>query len=386
MAGLELSQIFMQAMASKRQQEQMEWERARTERMDKQAAEERGHARKDAAERNKRMFEARRAAAQGDYSLLDLEDPELSLKFRADDRAGQKLKTDSGAEQKKQEAAFRFNAARQMVQDPTRIEGLQAEAQQRGVQLPGEHMLLRPDLAGPQIMPDVAAERANMEAAGAKVEGLQSAESLRKEVMGSKLFNNAQEVKIARDKVVGAPANGVGDMSLVYGVVKMEDPSSSVKEGEYDQAKDTAGAYGRFGSLLKWVTGGGSLTDAQRKDLKAEGARLYAKQRATLDPQLDEFRKLAYQNGIANAEMAPALDIWGEEKQAGAPAPVAPPPGKPSPRPRPMPAPRVSNVRNAYQKMVSEGVPPQEALAKLVQAKAITPEQAQALATRLGGQ
>lgn len=395
-----LGEAYMQARQAKDQRDQMAWQRERQERQDAQAEQ----ARADQLAANKRQYEARRLARQGDYSLLDEIDPELGLKYRADARAQSELEA----------------KAKQPNRDVEKAEAVQRFAQERELARagqPGTTVSIEGEGRPIEVPPDVAAARAEAESLGADVKA-PTPMDLRKQLEGSQPFKAAQEVRVARDKVLGAPPTGPGDMSLIYGLIKMEDPGSSVKEGEYDQAKDTAGAYGKFGSYLKWVAGKGALTDQQRKELKAEGARLYAVQRANLEPQLDSYRRFAATEGIDQASAG--LDVFAERPAApqarpemvvrqhlpGAPAtpsvstqPVTPAPQQQRPaqaprperrdpggKPAPMPAPRIQNVREAYGAMIKQGMKPEQALQALTKSGAITAEQAKQLAGRLAAE
>lgn len=347
---LDIGQIYLGAANNAAERRRAQWEMDRADRSEQRQVkmQDREIANQDAArtataDRNKALFEAiRHAKETGDTSMIHQIDPELGLKYddmQLDREKYQNPAKDpaSTAQANRQRAAFEFNAARQVMQDPTQAPAMAREAERMGADAPGEHLLLSEDLAGPQVFPDagdVATARGRAEATGAPIDAPSSTD-LRKEVMGSPVFKAAQEVKTAWQKIQGAPPNPAGDISLLYGFMKLQDPGSTVREGEYATAANAQGVPEWV--RLQWnkMVDGDKLGDAQRRQFKNEAGRLYSSQRRTLDPQLGEYRRIAQQEGVDPDSVV--LDVWGARAQSQEPEQPQAPHKRPAPRPKPPP-------------------------------------------------
>lgn len=67
-----------------------------------------------------------------------------------------------------------------------------------------------------------------------------------------------------------SPGAGTADYNLVIGLAKIMDPNSVVREGEVETVRRTGGATDYLISYLANLTGGGSLSPAQRRGLMTE--------------------------------------------------------------------------------------------------------------------
>lgn len=59
--------------------------------------------------------------------------------------------------------------------------------------------------------------------------------------------------------------SGVGDMSIIFGYMKMLDPGSVVREGEYANARNAAGVPEQIMAEYNRIVGGGILSESQRQ-------------------------------------------------------------------------------------------------------------------------
>jgi hypothetical protein len=277
---------------------------ARNERKGQREFEDRRIKVAEAQEKRQAEREAREMAA---------EENRLRMAAAGGTAPGEPSPPPPGTDNEKRRRQFEFNAAQQVLRDPSAADRLEADAESIGAQVPGYRVQVAGDERPIEVPPDVVAARGSAEAAGVKVNA-PSAEDLRKELQSSPAFKAAQEIKTARLKVIGAPKNSVGDMSRVYGLMKLQDPGSTVREGEYATAESLGGVSSKIGALYNKLVGGGSLTDAQRREIETEAGRLYRAQRTTLDPQLEQYRGLATSAGVAPEQVV--LDIWGDQPQS----------------------------------------------------------------------
>lgn len=85
---------------------------------------------------------------------------------------------------------------------------------------------------------------------------------------------NFTEVQEGYRRVKGASPNEAGDLSLVFGYMKMLDPTSTVREGEQAQVRNAAGVPDRIKNQYNKLMSGEILTKDQRIIFKAEAEKL----------------------------------------------------------------------------------------------------------------
>jgi hypothetical protein len=84
-----------------------------------------------------------------------------------------------------------------------------------------------------------------------------------------------QEVKSAYGRVLSSQNTAVGDISLIFGYMKMLDPGSVVREGEFATAQNAAGVPDRITNLYNKVISGQRLNPSQRDSFKGQAKGLY---------------------------------------------------------------------------------------------------------------
>ena len=87
------------------------------------------------------------------------------------------------------------------------------------------------------------------------------------------------------------------DISLVFGYMKMLDPGSVVREGEYATAKNAAGVPERVLNAYNKALTGEFLSDAQRRDFLGQASELYGTARKTAEGVAERYRNLATSYG-----------------------------------------------------------------------------------------
>ncbi|WP_267428631.1 hypothetical protein, partial [Methylobacterium sp. GC_Met_2] len=88
------------------------------------------------------------------------------------------------------------------------------------------------------------------------------------------------------------------DISLVFGYMKMLDPGSVVREGEYATAKNAAGVPERVLNAYNKALTGEFLSDTQRRDFLGQASELYGAARKTAEGVAERYRGLATQYGV----------------------------------------------------------------------------------------
>lgn len=84
-----------------------------------------------------------------------------------------------------------------------------------------------------------------------------------------------REVKSAYGRVLASQDNAVGDLSLIFGYMKMLDPGSVVREGEFATAQNAAGVPDRVLNLYNRILSGERLNESQRKSFKGQAEVLF---------------------------------------------------------------------------------------------------------------
>ncbi len=134
---------------------------------------------------------------------------------------------------------------------------------------------------------DAAAAKSGAEAARARAEADQMAAGIipvekRPEAEGkfrkeySDQTKGYQEVKSAYGRVLASEDNAVGDLSLIFGYMKMLDPGSVVREGEFATAQNAAGVPERIQNIYNQVVSGQRLSPSQRQSFKGQAGKLYS--------------------------------------------------------------------------------------------------------------
>jgi hypothetical protein len=84
-----------------------------------------------------------------------------------------------------------------------------------------------------------------------------------------------QEVKSAYGRMLASEDTAVGDLSLIFGYMKMLDPGSVVREGEFATAQNAAGVPERIMNIYNKLISGERLNASQRNSFKGQAKGLY---------------------------------------------------------------------------------------------------------------
>lgn len=133
-----------------------------------------------------------------------------------------------------------------------------------------------------------------------------------------------QEVKSAFGRVKASEDSAVGDLSLIFGYMKMLDPGSVVREGEFATAQNAAGVPERVMNIYNKVVSGERLNAGQRKAFKGQAEKLYqtaAEQEKTVRQGIERISKgygLKTENIFYEAVETPPGQIAPGSSTAGA--------------------------------------------------------------------
>jgi hypothetical protein len=118
--------------------------------------------------------------------------------------------------------------------------------------------------------------------------------------------------------------SAAGDIALVYGFMKLQDPGSTVREGEYATAENAGGVSSRIRAQYNKALSGERLAPEVRKDFVAQAKRLYKGQTERYDQKRSRYADLAARSGLDPADViGKPVTIQATEAAPPASAPTA---------------------------------------------------------------
>lgn len=118
-----------------------------------------------------------------------------------------------------------------------------------------------------------------------------------------------------RIKTSATDSSAASDMSMIFNYMKMLDPGSVVREGEYATAQNAAGVPDRLRALYGRVISGERLAPAQRADFLQQGEKLYAAQNVSHQQLRSEVARIATASGLDPRRVL--LDVERTTRDAG---------------------------------------------------------------------
>ena len=163
------------------------------------------------------------------------------------------------------------------------------------------------------------------------VEGMKkridSEQSLRKEFTStSKSYIDVRDAYSRVQGVAAQPPSPAGDMSLIFAYMKMLDPGSVVREGEFATAQNAAGVPDRIRNLFNRMLSGERLSEAQRADFLKQSQTIYKRQLQQYTRLAKQYREIAKRYKLDPRNIIPDYELPPEQaQQPKATAPSATP-------------------------------------------------------------
>lgn len=150
----------------------------------------------------------------------------------------------------------------------------------------------------------------------------ESESKLRKEWM-SIPANKDFDLQVSAKSRIDASAedpSAAGDLALIFNYMKLLDPGSTVREGEFATAQNAAGVEGRIASLYNNILSGERLNEAQRADFVDRSDRLFNSAYEKHKALRSQFEGIAKAYGLDTDRAIPLL--WDDKSSAaGTPPP-----------------------------------------------------------------
>lgn len=149
----------------------------------------------------------------------------------------------------------------------------------------------------------------------------EAATNLRKELTGLPVTKATQEVSAAYNKVQNASSDpsAAGDLALIFNYMKMLDPGSVVREGEFANAQNAAGIPVQVRNMYNKAISGERLAPQQRGDFVKQAGGVYQAQLDLQNQVNKQYAGYAQQFGIPADQVVVNFE-------ANKPKPKGPPP------------------------------------------------------------
>lgn len=154
-------------------------------------------------------------------------------------------------------------------------------------------------------------------------------QQLRKEYAALTKNNRLLRDSIGRVRTGARMDSGAGDLAVVFGYMKILDPTSVVREGEFATAENTAGVPQKIVAIYNQILNGQRLTPAQRQNFVHAAEALSEEQQGRQQQMRGQFEDIAKQTGASPDRVI--LDYGEQAAQDQAPKPA---PGFQQGRPR----------------------------------------------------
>jgi hypothetical protein len=135
----------------------------------------------------------------------------------------------------------------------------------------------------------------------------------RKEFTGLKPVKDFADVGFAYSRVVRSAddPSPAGDLALIFNFMKVLDPGSVVREGEFATAQNAGGVDERVRSLYNQVREGTRLTETQRADFVDRAGRLYGGAQEQYQSIADQYSEFARRAGLDPSLVIPDFGFKG---------------------------------------------------------------------------
>ena len=132
---------------------------------------------------------------------------------------------------------------------------------------------------------------------------------LRKEFTGQAAVKDFAKQSSAFGRVVASAQDpsAAGDLALIFNYMKVLDPGSTVREGEFATAQNAAGIPGRVQSLYNSIISGERLNPEQRNDFVDRSRRLYEQSAGEYQGLRNQYLGIADQYGFDKERTVPDL-------------------------------------------------------------------------------
>jgi hypothetical protein len=113
-----------------------------------------------------------------------------------------------------------------------------------------------------------------------------------------KAFNDVAASYDIISSIASAPPSAANDMSMIFAYMKMLDPGSVVREGEFATAQNSAGLPDQVRNAYNKALNGQRLAPGQREQFVSTAGTIYRSRKARYDQQIAQFQGYASDLGL----------------------------------------------------------------------------------------
>ena len=164
-----------------------------------------------------------------------------------------------------------------------------------------------------QVMAEIAKQRLTPKPTEDPDKLLKRISDARKEFTGLKAVKDFSDVSSAYSRVINSASDpsAAGDLALIFNFMKVLDPGSVVREGEFATAQNAGGVDERIRSLYNRVVDGTRLTVPQRADFVDRATRLYVGAENQYKSIAEQYADFAKQAGLDPKLVIPDFGFKG---------------------------------------------------------------------------
>ena len=152
-------------------------------------------------------------------------------------------------------------------------------------------------------------------------ENFNRSEKLRKSFEGqTKDFVKVRDA-YRRIEAAAKKPTAAGDMALIFNFMKVLDPGSTVREGEFATAQNATGVPSRVMNMYNNIISGERLNPVQRKDFVGQANNLYTAQLGGLEQLENQYTGLAQSFGLNPKNVIIDYRVKSKKQQAAPPPP-----------------------------------------------------------------
>lgn len=145
------------------------------------------------------------------------------------------------------------------------------------------------------------------------------ATELRKEFIAQSKDYSLQNDALGRIAAAAKDPSAAGDIALIFSFMKMNDPTSTVREGEYATAANAGGVPDRIVSVYNKVLSGERLAPAQRADFVKKSGDLFNESKKQHQKREREYTRLAKQNNLNPEDVIVDFSTYQPEAEGAPP-------------------------------------------------------------------
>lgn len=135
----------------------------------------------------------------------------------------------------------------------------------------------------------------------------EAVDGIRKELSGFKPVQDMQQIDVALGKIKTAPDSAAGDMSKIFAYMKILDPNSTVREGEYASAEQARGIPEGMLEAYNRTLKGTRLSANQRKDFENAAMQLASSQYANFESATQPHRNRVKELQVDEGQVLPSF-------------------------------------------------------------------------------